>query len=737
MTVIGGQSTVTTGTTSIAPALPTGILDGDLLVACVAFAEATNTPPTTPSGWTRRVLSTGGTGTFGADTGPRGVAIYTRDALGTAGESGTVTFTGAGSATGRALAGSVYRVAKTAQSSTWDVAAFSGSDSTSGTAFSVPLTPTSGTPQSVEGDLLLFASGIVPNAATHTNRTITWGSIAGSSAVASQPQSLAATGGNTVRYATSAVTHATGLAATTGTPTAASTLSVAGAGAGAMLRIHEVTVTNNPPSVSVAADDSTPDGGQAITLTATVSDSDGTIASEGWSHNAPAGTVSTSGRTLTFTAPYGRNPGSYTFTYSATDNNGATSTGQATVTVARWLTWTKMSDGTVRAVSRKRPAAPTVGNPSLNLSVVNGDGQTTLNWSITPNGANVSGSYQGRDGTSATGGGPWEVSSPTAGLSGSRTFTNLLNNTNYTLHVTPVVDGVKRTDLTATIVGRPAGTVVTPGLPTYPGFTLSYELDTTQNGPWWTWATGREHISKGYCGATGTEHIEFDSTNGVQIKMRKRTSPITVGGFSLPYDTAEGRLNGQQAATVPNYFRLRAVWQITAFHVGLFPAFSWFRPYNGGEGEIDVWESFGGHIGTSQAINKVTGISTPYDSNQQNYVIKVDPTKVGETDLSILLTDHVYEFEKIPNRWRFWIDGVLITEHTRGGTNGFGGQNMSVANWDRCFEQAAQRWYMRYTGQIGDDPAKANPTGNAGEPPSDFAGSDMRLKELAFWSWDG
>lgn len=272
-------------------------------------------------------------------------------------------------------------------------------------------------------------------------------------------------------------------------------------------------------------------------------------------------------------------------------------------------------------------------------------------------------------------------------------------------------------------------------LPTYPSFTLRYVLDTSRNGPWWSWQRGKEHISAGYCGATGTEHVAFDAVNGAQILMRRRSSPITVGGYSLNFDTAEGYLDGDPLAILPNYYRARGIWSMTSFHVGLFPAFGWFRPFGGGEGEIDWWESFGGHIGTSQLVNKTTMISTPYGgSTQQNYVIKQDVAQIGETDLTVMLHDHIYEIEKVPNRIRVWVDGTPLTEHVRGGTNGFGGQNMSTANWDRCFEVPSQRWYYRYTGQIGDDP-DGQPTGNAGNVPANFVGSDMRLKKLAFWAY--
>lgn len=87
---------------------------------------------------------------------------------------------------------------------------------------------------------------------------------------------------------------------------------------------------NVSPTVTVAASTTTPAPGQTVTLTATGTDSDGTIASYQWTQTAgPAVTLTGSGATRSFVAPYRRptdGPATLTFSVTATDNAGATST---------------------------------------------------------------------------------------------------------------------------------------------------------------------------------------------------------------------------------------------------------------------------------------------------------------------------------------------------------------------------------------------------------------------------
>lgn len=89
------------------------------------------------------------------------------------------------------------------------------------------------------------------------------------------------------------------------------------------------TPTNQAPSVTVAASPASPQPGETVTLTATASDPDGTIASYSWTQTAgPTVTLAGAGATRTFTAPYRRpidGAATLTFQVVATDNGGAVS----------------------------------------------------------------------------------------------------------------------------------------------------------------------------------------------------------------------------------------------------------------------------------------------------------------------------------------------------------------------------------------------------------------------------
>lgn len=101
-------------------------------------------------------------------------------------------------------------------------------------------------------------------------------------------------------------------------------------------------INNIPPSVSVSADKSTAFPGETVTLTATTTDSDGTIVSTGWS--TTVGTLVGTGLTRTLAVPPSLTDQSATITFSATDDGGAQA--QDTVTITLKASMSKMYDGT-------------------------------------------------------------------------------------------------------------------------------------------------------------------------------------------------------------------------------------------------------------------------------------------------------------------------------------------------------------------------------------------------------
>ena len=92
-----------------------------------------------------------------------------------------------------------------------------------------------------------------------------------------------------------------------------------------------VEFCNEPPTASVSAAATTVAPGRTVQLTATASDSDGTIASYAW--ETTDGTLSTNtGATVTLTAP--QTTGTVTITLTVTDDDGDTTTTKRTLSVA-------------------------------------------------------------------------------------------------------------------------------------------------------------------------------------------------------------------------------------------------------------------------------------------------------------------------------------------------------------------------------------------------------------------
>jgi|GEM_PF-2195777 len=88
---------------------------------------------------------------------------------------------------------------------------------------------------------------------------------------------------------------------------------------------------NAAPNVTLSADVTTIYPGETATLTATATDSDGTIASSNWS--TTLGTLSGSGMSRTITAPPSLNDQTAAITFSATDNSNATSNVSVNITL--------------------------------------------------------------------------------------------------------------------------------------------------------------------------------------------------------------------------------------------------------------------------------------------------------------------------------------------------------------------------------------------------------------------
>lgn len=97
--------------------------------------------------------------------------------------------------------------------------------------------------------------------------------------------------------------------------------------------IDDGVVPNVPPTANAGADQTVASGAATVTLTGTDSDPDGVIASRQWAQTSGTAVTLSGATTATasFTAPVG--PDTLVFSYTVTDDDGATATDSVTVTV--------------------------------------------------------------------------------------------------------------------------------------------------------------------------------------------------------------------------------------------------------------------------------------------------------------------------------------------------------------------------------------------------------------------
>lgn len=216
-----------TGATA-APTYPASIAAGDLLLLVVAWANDATVAPTAPAGWAapRDNTYTGGAGAFGVDAGPRGVSVFYRIADGT--ESGSVTVTNPG--TTPTISAQIIRLSKTGTGG-WRIKVVGGGDTTADTAYSVTA---ASDPGAVAGDLAIVVSAWHPDTATSASPALTWTGTGTATLTARAGSANAA--GNDLR-ATVQSRDITGTS--TAAPVYTTTLNAAGAGASAIVLVHD------------------------------------------------------------------------------------------------------------------------------------------------------------------------------------------------------------------------------------------------------------------------------------------------------------------------------------------------------------------------------------------------------------------------------------------------------------------------------------------------------------------
>lgn len=135
-----------------------------------------------------------------------------------------------------------------------------------------------------------------------------------------------------------------------------------------------------------------------------------------------------------------------------------------------WLTPKPGTLGATTGATMLAAGAPNPGTTTTTLTITSqsiGDGQATINWTtaLGTDGLNPAGVRYGRNGTDANGTGPWSTDGP---LTGSATFTRLLNGTAYTLSVQHIDTVGALIGTAKTVTVTPNGTGTTTPTPTDP-----------------------------------------------------------------------------------------------------------------------------------------------------------------------------------------------------------------------------------------------------------------------------
>jgi hypothetical protein len=244
ISLVAVSSSTLAGTTSLAPAVPTGTINtsNDVAFICIANKLSSATP-STPSGWTSVGSVTVGTGTDGVGTGLVRLTIFFIQVP--AGFTApTVSIASGNSAIGTMIAlrpatGSVIQFA--------DLVTTSGSDTTSGTAYSATGAADVGF---APGDYALLLTGLTVNTTvTAVGGTISFG---GATPGAINTRTLGTANGNDIGFSLNYVNIASGTSSSA--PTSIFTLAGASTGGTLWVRAREtVSFTTYSGAASLTA----------------------------------------------------------------------------------------------------------------------------------------------------------------------------------------------------------------------------------------------------------------------------------------------------------------------------------------------------------------------------------------------------------------------------------------------------------------------------------------------------
>ncbi len=146
-----------------------------------------------------------------------------------------------------------------------------------------------------------------------------------------------------------------------------------------------------------------------------------------------------------------------------------------------------------------------------------------------------------------------------------------------------------------------------------------------------------------------------------------------------------GYVDSMGKYTLPDYFKAEIRAKVP-FQQGLWAAPLWFRPTDGGAGEIDLIETYGKER-NNPLVHQT--IHTEYGSTHKQVALTKAFSLIG----ALSATDwHTYTIEKKPGSITMWTDGVVTARFTP-----------SSPAWYNQYYEAGKRWNLRINMQIGGD----------------------------------
>ena len=213
-------------------------------------------------------------------------------------------------------------------------------------------------------------------------------------------------------------------------------------------------------------------------------------------------------------------------------------------------------------------------------------------------------------------------------------------------------------------------------------------------------------------------HDTHDVRDGVgRILWRKRDVPITKWPNKEDKDAGRETVRDVDTASIVTrgkldftYGRVEVRARFPQSHVGLWGGI-WMRPVSGGDGEIDIAESWGGGASTGKVS---ADVHYTYDKNVPNRhrPVIVEPWP----DLTEF---HVFAMEKTPERISFFFDGRMYHEVR---------SQERPELWAKAFGPG-NPYYLRLCSQAGDTPQTRIDT-------TTFTEAAMEIDYISVWQMD-